>query len=195
MRNVTIRMAKLGDAADLLEIYAPYVTDTAVTFEYSIPSEEEFKRRIKKTLEKYPYIVAEENGEIIGYCYASPFNEREAYNRSVETSIYIKKEKRRAGLGRKMYEILENILKRQNVLNMYACIACTEQEDKYLTNASVRFHEKMGFKTAGKFNKCGYKFNNWYDMVWMEKFIGEHERFPSDVIPISKLDVSGIIRG
>lgn len=94
-----------------------------------------------------------------------------------------------------MYEILENILKRQNVLNMYACIACTEQEDKYLTNASVRFHEKMGFKTAGKFNKCGYKFNNWYDMVWMEKFIGEHERFPSIVIPISKLDVSGIIRG
>lgn len=94
MRNVTIRMAKLGDAAELLGLYTPYVTDTAVTFEYSIPSEEEFKRRIKKTLEKYPYIVAEENGEIIGYCYASPFNEREAYNRSVETSIYIKKEKK-----------------------------------------------------------------------------------------------------
>ena len=98
--NIKIKMAKISDAEKLLEIYAPYVTDTAVTFEYEVPLISEFADRIAHTLQKYPYLAAEYNGEIIGYAYASVFKPRAAYNRSCEVSIYIGKPFRRAGIGR-----------------------------------------------------------------------------------------------
>lgn len=173
--NITIRPAQLADTEKLLEIYAPYVTDTAITFEYDVPSIEEFENRIREVQKKYPYLVAEMDGEILGYAYASAFHPRAAYGWCVETSIYIKMDKRGMGLGRKLYKELEARLKEMGLLNLYACIGYAEVEDEYLTNASVAFHEKMGYKLNGHFTKCGYKFGRWYDMVWMEKMIGEHE--------------------
>ena len=169
-----IRTAEIEDAEQLLEIYAPYVKETAITFEYEVPSLDEFMERISNISVKYPYLVIEQDGEILGYAYAGMFHERKAYDWAVEVSIYLKKDKRGNGLGKKLYDMLERVLKEQNILNVNACIAYTEHEDKYLTNGSEKFHEHMGYRLVGKFTKCGYKFDRWYDMIWMEKHIGEH---------------------
>lgn len=174
MRNISLRIATTQDAAELLAIYSYYVTDTAITFEYDVPTGEVFEMRIRNTLEKYPYIVAEIDGQIVGYAYAGTFKERAAYEWNVETSIYVHKDFRHMGIGKVLYEELERLLKAQNVLNMNACIAYPEQEDEYLTRDSVRFHEKMGYRLVGEFHYSGYKFNRWYNMVWMEKSIGQH---------------------
>jgi len=122
---ISIRTATEDDAEELLAIYAPYVKQTAITFEYDVPSEDEFRKRISHTLEKYPYLVAEENGKIAGY---------------------------------------------------------PQIDDEYLTKDSVYFHEKLGYHMVGTFHQCGYKFGRWYDMVWMEKFIGEHTKNQAPVI-------------
>lgn len=173
--SVLIRKAVSQDAEILLDIYRPYVENTAISFEYKAPDIHEFRCRMDNLIEKYPYIAAEEQGQIVGYAYLSAFNERQAYARSVETTIYIRQDCRGMGYGSKLYTALEKMLQEQNFLNMYACIAYTDREDEYLTNASMRFHESMGFKTVGHFHSCGYKFGRWYDMLWMEKFIGEHK--------------------
>ena len=183
MNEIIIRTATPEDAKELLEIYAPYVKNTAITFEYEVPSEDEFKKRIEQVLEKYPYLVAENNGEIVGYAYASAFHSRAAYQWGVETSIYVKKCKRNSGIGKVLYQELERILKLQNILNLNACIAYPEVEDEYLTKNSVEFHQHLGYELIGEFHKCGYKFNRWYNMVWMEKHIGEHSEEPLPVIP------------
>ena len=179
--QILLRTARLSDAARLVEIYAPYVTDTAITFEYEVPSVEEFRSRIEKTLEKYPYIVAEQNGRILGYTYASAFARRAAYNWSVELSIYLDMEIRRQGIGGRLYKALEEILKEMHILNMNACISWPKAEDEYLTKNSVQFHEHMGFRLAGEFHDSGYKFGRWYNVVWMEKMIGDHPENPKPV--------------
>lgn len=180
--NLHIRTAQISDAEELLKIYKPYIENTAVTFEYDVPSVEKFAERIKNTLAKYPYLVAEINGRIVGYAYAGVFKDRKAYDWSVETSIYVDLNNHRNGIGRLLYEKLEEILKSQSITNVNACIAYTEHEDEHLHNDSVRFHEKLGYKTVGIFHKCAYKFDKWYDMVWMEKFIAPHNSKPKNII-------------
>lgn len=184
---VTVRAASPEDGAALLDIYAPYVRETAITFEYDVPSLEEFRGRIRRTLERYPYLVAEAAGEAVGYAYAGPFKERAAYDWAVETSVYLRRDRRRRGAGRRLYEALEAVLREQNVRNLYACVACPETEDAYLTWNSVNFHAHMGFRLVGEFYKCGYKFGNWYNMAWMEKLLGEHGTRPGDFIPFPAL--------
>lgn len=185
--NIRIRTAKIEDARELLEIYAPYVENTAITFEYDVPSPEEFQQRIRRTLKKYPFLVAEQEGEPAGYVYAGPLKERAAYNWAVETTIYIRQDKRGEGIGKILYETLEAVLKEQGILNLYACIAYPEQEDEYLTKDSVRFHEHLGYKIIGKFQNCGYKFHQWYHMVWMEKEIGVHLEEQPEVRSFEKI--------
>lgn len=199
---IRIRSAKIEDASALLAIYKPYVEGTAITFEYDVPSVEEFAGRIRKTLEKYPYLVLERtednagnieavassecvadgttvgNGagtaEILGYCYAGVFKGRAAYNRSVETSIYIKQGEHGKGYGRALYTELEQELRSCGFLNAYACIASPKPGSTHLDNSSQKFHEHMGYSLVGTFNDCAYKFNQWYNMIWMEKMLGEH---------------------
>lgn len=171
---IRIRPAAEEDAAAILAIYAPYVTETAITFEYQVPSLEEFAGRIRRILQKYPYLVAEREGEIVGYAYASPFHERAAYSWCAETTIYVKRDLRRMGVGRQLYDALEHALKAQGILNLNACIAYPEPEDQYLTQDSVRFHQHLGYTMVGQFHQCGYKFGRWYHMVWMEKLVGAH---------------------
>ena len=170
--SVTIRTATTADAQALLNIYAPYVEHTAITFEYDVPSAEEFASRIEYTLQKYPYLVAEENKRLLGYAYASPFHARPAYDWAVETSIYVNQNVKHRGIGRKLHDALENALREQGILNMNACIAYPPKEDEYLDKNSVEFHHHMGYRLVGEFYKCGYKFHRWYNMVWMEKLIG-----------------------
>ena len=173
---VNIRVATEGDAESLLAIYAPYVTETAITFEYEIPSVEEFRSRINNTLQKYPYIVAEREGMIIGYAYVSPFHGRPAYDWAVETSIYLDKKARKSGAGRPLHDALEKILQAMHITNMEACIGVPScDEDPYLDRNSQHFHDHIGYRLVGEFEKCGYKFGRWYDMIWMEKIIGEHQ--------------------
>lgn len=173
-KNIEIRRATLNDAEEILNIYSYYVEKTAVSFEYEVPTLKNFCERIKKISKKYPYLVAECEKKIVGYAYAHEFIPREAYKYSAELTIYLDKNFRRQGLGKKLYSSLEKILKEMGILNLYACVGSIEIEDEFLNHDSKNFHEHLGFKIVGKFHKCGYKFNRWYDIVWMEKIIGEH---------------------
>lgn len=187
MNNIEIKIAAPSDAEALLHIYAPYIKNTAVTFEYEVPSVEEFRKRIVHTLKKYPYLLAVQGDEILGYAYAGPLHVRAAYAWSAETSIYVKKDHKRKGTGRALYEALEYVLKKQNVINSNACIAYPEREDQFLTRDSINFHSRLGYQKVAEFHQCAYKFGTWYNMVWMEKFLSEHPKKPQDFRPFEEV--------
>lgn len=186
-KDCRIRVASPHDAEALLRIYAPYVEKTAITFEYEVPTLAEFTERIRRTLERYPYLVAEADGTPVGYAYANPFKERAAYDWAVETTVYVAENGKRLGVGRSLYAALEKALAAQNILNLNACIGYPVEEDAYLTQDSVKFHQRMGYRMVGKFSQCGYKFDRWYDMVWMEKHIGEHRAKQPAVKPFGEI--------
>lgn len=181
MPTVEFRDATLDDAGRILEIYRYYVEETAITFEWTVPSLEEFRGRMERTMEKYPYIVAVQDGDIVGYAYAGPFVGREAYNWSVEMTVYLDHGTRHQGVGKKTYATMEGILRNMHVLNLNACIGYPKVDDRYLTKNSAQFHEHLGYRMVGEFHDCGYKFGTWYDMVWMEKMLGEHVPDPEPV--------------
>lgn len=185
--NITIRTASPADAPKLLEIYSYYVEHTAITFEFEVPSLEEFENRIANTLKDYPYLVAEVDGDIAGYIYAGRFRARAAYNWSASTSVYISGKYHRMGIGRLLYEKLEEILRKQNVTNVYAGVADPTEEDEYLTKNSERFHQAMGYRTVARFHSCGCKFGRWYNLIEMEKIIGERTCPPKEFIPFERL--------
>lgn len=169
---LVIRDVTMADVPHLLDIYAPYVEESAISFEYVIPAEEDFSRRVYDIIKKYPYLVAEKEGVIVGYAYATEFKKREAFKWSVETSVYVKRNERNCGIGRELYTALEAELRKRGFQSMCACIAYTnDEEDPYLTNDSVQFHAKMGFSQVAHFHHCGWKFFRWYDIVWMEKLL------------------------
>ena len=182
---IKIRVASPRDAEALLRIYTPYVQETAISFEYEPPSPAEFAGRMERVLQKYPYLAAEVGGTLLGYAYAGAFNERAAYDWGAETTIYVERSARKSGLGRALYTALERILTEQGILNLNACIGYPRGEDPYLTKNSVEFHRHLGFQPVGTFCQCGYKFGRWYDMMWMEKFIGDHAAVPQ---PIKRFD-------
>ena len=178
-----IREARLSDAGELLDIYAWYVRQTAVSFEYEPPTLDQFLGRMAATTARYPWLVAEEDGHLLGYACAGTFKDRTAYDWSCETTIYLDRNARGRGIGRALYEALEAALGSMGVRNLYACIALADPEDEYLTLDSPRFHEHMGYVTVGRFHRCASKFGRWYDMVWMEKHIGGHEPAPEPIVP------------
>ncbi len=188
MSDIKLRTARPSDAAGLLAIYAPYVEATAISFETVVPSLEEFKQRMLNKLPRYPYIVAERGGELLGYAYLSPFVGRAAYDRAAETTIYLRPDCRRMGIGKLLYTAIEDIAREQGIINLEACIGWTDTPDEHLTNNSAEFHAHLGYRMVGRFNKCGRKFGRWYDMVWMEKLLCAHPDTPQDVIPFSELD-------
>ncbi|MBQ0000136.1 MAG: N-acetyltransferase [Clostridiales bacterium] len=186
--SIQIRTASVADAEQILNIYIPYILDTAITFEYVIPTLESFKARIRHTLERYPYYVAVEGDRILGYAYASEFKGRKAYDWSVETSIYVDRECHGRGIGRLLYDRLEEALGKMGITNVNACIAYTENEEEHLTNDSMYFHEHLGYALVGTFHKCAWKFDKWYDMIWMEKMIGEHVDRPADIRSFKEIE-------
>jgi L-amino acid N-acyltransferase YncA len=191
--DVRIRLATPADAANLLEIYAPYVEKTAITFEYEVPSVEEFAGRIAATLKRFPYLVLTDApnacaGEtVLGYAYAGYFNVRAAYDWAVETTIYLREDQRKHGLGRYLYEALEDACGAMGIINLNACIGVPAVDDAHLTHNSEQFHAHLGYREVGTFRQCGYKFGTWYNMVWMEKFIGEHPAVPAPITPFPEL--------
>ena len=171
MTDIKIRAVTKADANELLEIYRPYVEKTAITFEWEVPTLQEFEGRIAHVLEKYPYLAAERKGEIVGYAYAGRFHGRAAYDWAVETTVYVREDQKKTGVGKELYLALEKALGLQNILNLNACIGYPEVEDEYLTKNSAQFHRHLGYRLVGEFYKCGYKFGRWYNMVWMEKVL------------------------
>ena len=157
-----IRSVQLADAKAIQAIYQPYVTETAITFEVDVPTVLEFERRITKTLARYPYLVAEVDGKVLGYAYASTYYARAAYDWTVELSIYISKEARGQGIGSALYDALEEELKARGYLRFLACIALPNE-------ASIAMHEKRGYVQVAHFPKVAYKFEQWHDIVWMQK--------------------------
>lgn len=129
---------------------------------------------MREIMKRYPYLVILKDGHIEGYAYAGVFVGRAAYDWSCEMTVYLDHNAQKCGMGRQIYEALENELRKMGVLNLYACIGYPEGNDKYLTTNSADFHTHLGSVKVGEFHKCGYKFGRWYNMIWMEKIIGKH---------------------
>lgn len=169
-----IRMAAAGDVPALLEIYAPYVLTSTATFEYDVPCRREFMQRFEKITARFPWLVWEEDGVLLGYAYASAPFERPAYSWCAEPSIYLRPEARGRGIGEKLYRALEEILRIQGYQVLYALVSGENA-------ASLRFHEKQGYVKKMELEKCGYKFGRWINLIWLEKrfvFVETPGRFP-----------------
>ena len=150
--HFTIREAVLGDAAALLDIYAPYIKDTVITFEYNVPTAEEFAARIGETAALHPYIVCERGGQIVGYAYAHRIRERAAYDWAAELSIYLAPAAQGQGVGTALYRCLIDLLEMQNLRILYGCVTLPNEK-------SERLHQKLGFSLAGVWHGSGWKFD------------------------------------
>ena len=181
--EITIRAACPDDVPALLEIYAWYVENTALSYEYDAPTADEFRGRIINIMKQYPYLLAERDGELLGYAYASRYRERAAYAWNAETAIYLRRDARGLGLGRALYSLLEEILRAQGVVKLVANV--TAPVDELSDFGSLPFHKRMGFNIAGRMENCGYKFGRWYSTVNMDKLINTPEK---DMRPIRSFD-------
>ena len=175
-----LRFAVEQDAEELLEIYRPYVETTSITFETEVPSVEEFAGRIRETLTKFPYLVLEENGTILGYAYAHPFHVRAAYGWTVESSVYVRRDVRHGHIGTLLYEALLERLERQGVRNVCAVITVPNEP-------SVAFHKRRGFVSAGILPDFGYKMDEWHGVEYLYRHLGAQGEAPKPLLPLSEL--------
>jgi phosphinothricin acetyltransferase len=175
-----IRIATEADVPAILAIYAPYVENTTVSFEYDVPCRKEFMQRFYTITEQFPWLVWEENGEILGYAYAAPPYARAAYSWCAEPSVYLKPTARGRGIGRMLYAALEEILKIQGYQVLYALI--TQENDP-----SLAFHQKLGYEIKVLFPDCGFKFGRWLGVYWLEKRLKTVEIPKSFPTPFPKL--------
>lgn len=168
---MNIREVRPEDAERLVEIYSHYVLNTAVSFEYEVPSAEEFRQRISKITSKYPYLICLKDGKIVGYAYAGEYSSRSAYSWTAAMSIYVDKEYLRQGIGSALYAAIEPRLKEMGIVNLLAGTAYCDPEDEYLTHGSCHFHMNQGYSEVAHFKKIGKKFDRWYDLKWYQKEI------------------------
>lgn len=181
-----LRFATPGDAQALLDIYARYI-DTPITFEYELPSREEFARRISSTLERYPYLVAEEEGKALGYAYAHPERERAAYQWNTELSVYLAPEAVGRGIGTALYTALMELLRLQGAKTAYGVVTAPNP-------ASEGLHRSLGFRLLGVHRNTGFKNGVWYDVLWFEKSLADYEADPKPVVPVGRLSEQEICR-
>ena len=163
-----IRIAREEDVPQILAIYAPYVLTTTYTFEYDVPTEEEFLTRFRNITAQFPWLVWEEDGKILGYAYGSAPFERAAYRWCAEDSLYLHPDARGRGIGTKLLAALEAILKLQGYQTVYAIITSEN-------SASLAFHRKMSYNFLSEFPKCGYKFSRWLGVTWLGKTLNTVE--------------------
>jgi phosphinothricin acetyltransferase len=181
--SFSIRLIKPEDTQAVLTIYAPYITDAVISFEYEVPSVNEFAERISTITKEYPWLVCEYNKEIIGYVYSSKHRTRTAYQWSAECTVYLAAGFHRLGLARILYQALFDILKLQNIINVYAGITVPNVK-------SEEFHKAMGFYMIGTYKNVGYKFNKWHDVAWFQLDLGEHIINPPDPKTITEISES-----
>ena len=180
-----IRPANENDAKGILDIYAPYISDTSYTFESEVPSVSEFAARITSYLERWPWLVCEAEGKIAGYAYASRYRERIGYQWSIECSVYVHDDYLGKGVGFALYKPLFEILKEQGYRNVYAVINLPNER-------SVRFHEKFGFSYLTTYKNVGYKLGKWKNVGWWQLIINEYSHEPAPPLKFSELD-AGIV--
>ncbi len=175
-----IALIEESDHAACLDIYAPYIRDTVITFEYAVPTVEEFSERIRSITQKFPWLVCRYEGKVVGYAYASRYRDRIAYQWSVEITVYIHPDFQGKGLARRLYETLLAILRLQGFLTVYAIVG-------YPNEQSVGFHESMGFEAFALFIKSGYKHGQWRDTLWLQYTLGEYPSEPKDPVGIGSI--------
>lgn len=162
-----IRLIADDDAAQVLAIYAPYVQNTIISFEYEPPSLEEYRQRIQTVTAEYPWFVCLQGDTIIGYAYAGKHRYRTAYQWSPESTVYMSPEFHRQGIARVLYETLFDVLRLQGYFNVYAGVGLPNEK-------SVGFHRALGFEEIGIFKKVGYKHGNWHDTQWFQLHLAHH---------------------
>ena len=175
-----IRLATVSDSKDILDIYAPFIEETTISFETEVPAIDEFSHRIETILKQYPFLVYEFENKIVGYAYASRHKERAAYAYNADVSVYFLPEYHGSGKAYSLYHCLFLLLDKLGYKNAYA--GCAEPNIK-----TRKFHEKFGFKLIGTCHKTGFKFGKWHDVSWFEKTISEHDGNPGRVMPMSEI--------
>lgn len=174
---LVVRAARAEDADAVAAIYAPVVRDTVISFESEPPSPDEMRARMLRHADRLPWLVGEREGEVVGYAYAAPYRERDAYRWSVEVSVYVDSRRHRSGVGRKLYEELFARLRELGYRNTYAGITLPNP-------ASVGLHESLGFRPVGVYEKVGYKNGGWHDVGWWQRALAEHGENPSPPRPV-----------
>lgn len=175
-----IRRASVADAEAIRAIYAPFITDSATSFEAEVPDIAEMESRVQAYASTHPWLVFERDGEVVGYAYASPHRARKAYQWSAEVSVYIDSRAHRAGIGRALYTALFELLRKQQFVNAFAGITLPNE-------SSVGLHQSMGFVPVGVFKQIGFKFNQWHDVGWLHLRLRDDPRPNSDPLPTSGL--------
>ena len=172
-----VRIASADDAPGMLRIYGPVVLETPISFETEVPAEAAFRDRIENSAACTPWLVCEVDGRIAGYAYAGRYREREAYQWTVESTVYVHEDFRRGGIGGALYRNLLNCLRAQGYLTVLAAIALPNP-------ASVRLHERMGFSASGVYRDVGYKLGRWHDVGWWELKLGDAPSRPEPPRPL-----------
>ena len=184
-----IRFAKPEDSTALLRIYAQYI-DTSFTFEYILPTEQQFAQRICSFSQTYPYLICEENGHILGYAYAHRQAERAAYGWNAEVSIYLDRAYTGKGIGTKLYQVLLELLRLQGIKTVYALVTSANP-------ISVHMHESLGFQKIGVQTNTGYKNGAWHDIIWLHKPLAAYNLNPKPICTIHDLPkecIDGVIQ-
>jgi L-amino acid N-acyltransferase YncA len=171
MSDLVIRMATLEDAAAIVSIYEPYILNTSITFEYEPVSVEAFQKRMENVMKQFPWLVCGVDGKVVGYAYCARFKERAAFDWDCECSVYIDEQYHRRGIGTALYHRLFDLVKEQGYYTIYSLIT-------YSHKSSVELHKKFGFTEVGVYEKTGYKFNQWWDLLVMEKRLRNFEEKP-----------------
>ncbi|NBC67091.1 MAG: GNAT family N-acetyltransferase [Bacteroidetes bacterium] len=175
-----IRIVSPDDADQILSIYKPIVEQTAISFQVTPPSVQEMANKIHSTIETYPWIVAENDELITGYSYATHHRSREAYQWSVEPSIYVRQGYKKSGIATQLYQSLFEVLRLQGYFKAIAIITMPNR-------ASIEFHKKMGFSNIGTIHKAGYKFNQWHDTSWWEyQLQDKNKKRPEEIKPFNE---------
>ena len=182
---ICYRFATVEDAEAILNIYRPYVESTEITFETEVPTIEAFRERVCHVLRQYPYIVAEQDGAILGYCYASSYRPRAGFLWTAELSVYVRQDLRKQGIGTRLYAILLDLLRMQGYQNAVSVIS-------HPNPGSERLHYHFGFRLAGLQYKCGYKNGRWCDVAVFERRLGDYPDPPPPPCPVSCLSAEDV---
>ncbi|AJA46245.1 phosphinothricin N-acetyltransferase [Clostridium pasteurianum DSM 525 = ATCC 6013] len=181
--NRKIRLGKKSDINKILEIYKPFVENTVITFEYEVPTLNDFNVRMLNIQKKYPLLICEINDKVVGYAYASQFGERAAFNWSVELSIYISPKYHKYKIGKSLYFALFEVLKLQGYYNAYAKITSPNVKSEYL-------HKSFGFKLVGIYKNIAFKFGNWQDLACYELNLKDYDKSPLPPKTINEISIT-----
>lgn len=177
---MSIRLATAKDIPSVLAIYGHYVEKTAYSFEYTAPTEKEFADRFLRITKQFPFFVYEEEGQVLGYAYADLPFERAAYKWCAEPSVYLRPDARGRGIGRALYDALEQALTAQGYVVLYAIVTTSNRD-------SIAFHKALGYSHLADFPACGFKFGRWEGITWLEKRLKSVELTTQDPIPFLKI--------